>query len=200
MTSAVSDDGHGYADAAPQLLDSLFYAVSHDLRSPLLTVSLSAQLLEQTLGESEAEGTQEVLGGLRAACTDLERMLASLNALSRASRRASEPIELALDAISDGAPDALVTLDATTAADLRAAMADGATAAVEADMAIIRWPVEDLDGSPLQALAGSLTTHAGGAAETLACLEIALGRHQARLSVADNVVTVELPVTGVVPS
>jgi hypothetical protein len=52
MTSAVPDNAHGYADAAPELLDSLFYAVSHDLRSPLLTVSLSAQLLEQTLGES----------------------------------------------------------------------------------------------------------------------------------------------------
>lgn len=196
----MTGEGHPYADSAPGLLDSLFYAVSHDLRSPLLTVSLSAQLLEQTLAESEADGTKEVLAGLRAASTDLERMLASLNALSRASRRASEPIELALDAISDGAPDAVVTLDATTAAELRAAMTDGATAAIEAGIAVIRWPVDDLDGSPLQALAGSLTTHAGGLVETLACLEIALGHHDARLSVAENVVTVEMPVAGAVQS
>lgn len=48
MTTSVSRDGGAFVEAAPQLLDPLFYAVSHDLRSPLLTVSLSAQLLEHT--------------------------------------------------------------------------------------------------------------------------------------------------------
>ena len=87
MTTSVSRDGSTFADAAPQLLDSLFYAVSHDLRSPLLTVSLSAQLLEHSLEGAEDSGAYEALGGLRAACDDMERMLAALNPVCQAELR-----------------------------------------------------------------------------------------------------------------
>lgn len=200
MTTEVSRGGNAYADAAPRLLDSLFYAVSHDLRSPLLTVSLSAQLLEHALADTEVNGAPEALGSLRAACDDLERMLAALNALSRASRRATDPIEVDCSSLCAGAPAGTVTLDEITAAELRTAIPDTAVVLIEGGAALIRWPVDDLEGSPLTALAGSLHTYAGGPAELLACLEIALERHGASLEVADAHVTVRLPLIGAVSS
>lgn len=199
MTTEVSREGSAYADAAPRLLDSLFYAVSHDLRSPLLTVSLSAQLLEHTLADVEVEGASDALGGLRAACDDLERMLAAMNALSRASRRAAEPLAVSVASLCAGAPEATVILDEPTAAELRAAMPDGAVATIEGGNALVRWPIENLpDGetSPLTALAGSLHSYAGGPVEALACLEIALDRHHGSVEVSDSQLTIRLPLMG----
>lgn len=200
MTTSVSRDGSTFANAAPQLLDSLFYAVSHDLRSPLLTVSLSAQLLEHTLADAVPDGAREALGGLRAACDDLERMLAALNTLSRASRRASETVHVQLDALLAGAPAAVVALDEITADELRTAIPADAVAALDADVATIRWTSDGLDGSPLQALAGSLQAYAGGPVEALACLEIALERHRSSLEAAGGDVAVRLPIVAGVAS
>lgn len=200
MTTEVSREGSAYADAAPRLLDSLFYAVSHDLRSPLLTVSLSAQLLEHTLADVEVDGASDALGGLRAACDDLERMLAAMNALSRASRRATEPLEVSVSALCAGAPEATVTLDEATATELRAAVPEGTIASVEGGDALISWPIETLPGgetSPLTALAGSLHSYAGGPVEGLACLEIALDRHRGSVEVIDSQLTVRMPLTAV---
>ena len=136
MTTEVSRGGSAYAAAAPALLDSLFYAVSHDLRSPLLTVSLSTQLLEHALADVAVDGTSDALGGLRAACDDLERMLAALNALSRAARRNAEPIEVTLDVLCARAPAATLALDEPTVADLRAAVPEGAVASIEGGSAL----------------------------------------------------------------
>ena len=195
MTTEVTRESSAYAAAAPQLLDSLLYAVSHDLRSPLLTVSLSAQLLQHTLADVEVEGTDDALGGLRAACDDLERMLAAMNALSRASKRASDPLEVDLGSLCGNAPAATVTLDESTAAELRAAVPAEATATLDGASTLIRWPLDDIEGSPLAALAGSLQSYAGGPIEALACLEIALDRHGGTLAVVDTQVTVRLPLT-----
>jgi len=196
MTSSVSLDGGAYADAAPQLLDSLFYAVSHDLRSPLLTVSLSAQLLEHTLKDVQVDGADEALGGLRAACDDLERMLAAMNALSRASRRASEAIELDLATVHAGAPGATIVLDELTAAELQAVLPATVATSIEGTTASIRWAADGLDQSPLVALTGSLQAYAGGPVEALACLEIAIERHRGSLEVTDGEIVLRLPVTG----
>jgi signal transduction histidine kinase len=184
------------AAAAPQLLDSLLYAVSHDLRSPLLSVSLSAQLLDHQLGDAATDGTREALGALQAAAGDLERMLAALNALSRAARRQAEPTEVALSDLLHAAPAATTVLDDLTAADLRTAMPDVAFATIEGATAALRWPLDGADGSPLQALAGSLHVHAGTPIEALACLQITLERHGASLAADGGEVTVRLPLTG----
>ncbi|MBT5774295.1 MAG: hypothetical protein HOH95_07955 [Dehalococcoidia bacterium] len=45
MTTSPRSTSESFVDSASDLLDSLLYSVSHDLRSPLLTVSLSAQVL-----------------------------------------------------------------------------------------------------------------------------------------------------------
>ena len=82
---------HAHPD--PQaLIDSLLFSVSHDLRSPLLTILLGVDLLQQTHEASaSAAGADETatlaLESLRNGATDLERMLAALTALSRARRR-----------------------------------------------------------------------------------------------------------------
>ncbi|MDA0353465.1 MAG: hypothetical protein O3A10_14840 [Chloroflexi bacterium] len=196
MTSSISRDGNTYTEAAPQLLDSLLYGVSHDLRSPLLTVSLSAQLLEHSLAGVEVAGAIEALDGLRAACDDLERMLSALNALSRAARRASDTIEVTLSSLFGGAPAVTVALDESTAGELRWAIPTGATALLDGDTAVIRWSVADAPDSPLMALAGSLHLHAGGLIERLACLQITLARHHGSLDVVGEQVTVRLPVLG----
>lgn len=200
MTTSLSTEGSAYAAAAPRLLDSLFYAVSHDLRSPLLTVTLSAQLLEHQLANIEVDGADDVLVGLRAACDDMERMLEAMNALSRASRRVAEPFALRLEALCPGAPAGMVTLDEPTGSELQAAVPADATASIDGGDAIIRWPIDGLEGSPLTALTGSLQQHAGGAVQALACLEIALERHHAGLSVDEGQVTVRLPLADTVSS
>jgi len=64
------------------LLDTLLRSVSHDLRSPLLSISLSAELIE--LG---GEGVAEATRALRAGVADLERMLQAVTLLSQARRR-----------------------------------------------------------------------------------------------------------------
>ena len=194
MTTSVSRDSSTYAGAAAELLDSLFYAVSHDLRSPLLTISLSAQLLEHALEGVEANAAPEVLGGLRAACDDLERMLAALNALSRVSRRTADATDVEFASICAGAPSVLVALDETTVEELRTALPADAIASVDGDTATIRWSADGMNGSPLHALTGSLHLHAVNQTESLACLQIALERHRGNLEVVDEQVTVRLPI------
>ena len=115
------------------------------------------------------------------------------NALSRASRRKAEPTGVALEKLCAGAPDATVALDEATATELQAAVPPGALSSVEASAATIAWPVAGLDGSPLMALTGSLSTYAGGAVEALACLEIALARYHGSLQVSAGHVEVRIP-------
>ncbi len=132
MNTLPRSTSESFVDSASDLLDSLLYSVSHDLRSPLLTVSLSAQVLQHTLGDDISQSTTEALNSLRAASVDLERMLSTLNSLSRATRRPIEPDSLALNVIAPGAPseataDITVVLDRATGTDLAKAIAASAT-------------------------------------------------------------------------
>ena len=74
---------------ADQLLDLLLYAVSHDLKSPLLTLSLSGELIAQALPDS-GDRARIALDGLKHGAKDLERMLDAVTAISRARR---QPLE-----------------------------------------------------------------------------------------------------------
>jgi hypothetical protein len=190
---------------APALLDSLLYSVSHDLRSPLLSVSLSAQLIEHALGRREtSEGPDpiaEALGGLKAACDDLERMLAALNAVSRAARRRAEPVSVPLASLCDTPIEGAIALDDLTAQELRlalAAAADTPVAAIEGASARVTWSVDRaIDGSSaLAELAASLQRYAGTSIEHLACLEVAFRGAGGSLAVDGNVVTATLPLAG----
>ena len=61
--------------------ESLLSTISHDLRSPLLTISLSAELLQ----DARHVGSEDVaLDALREGVRDLGRMLDAVTTLSRA--------------------------------------------------------------------------------------------------------------------
>jgi hypothetical protein len=193
------------ADDAPALLDSLLYSVSHDLRSPLLSVSLSAQLIEHALGKRETSEVPnpiaEALGGLKAACDDLERMLAALNAVSRAARRRAEPVSVPLASLCDTPIEDAIALDDVTAQELRLALAaatDSPVATIEGASARVTWSVDRaIEGpSALAELAASLQRHAGTSIERLACLEVALRGAGGSLAVDGNVVTATLSLAG----
>jgi K+-sensing histidine kinase KdpD len=202
MTTSPHNISESFLDSAADLLDSLFYSVSHDLRSPLLTVSLSAQVLEHTLGDDIAQSTTEALNSLRAASTDLERMLATLNALSRATRRPIETTSLTLDAIAADAPDDIaVLLDRATATDIArliAASEQSATIEQSSGQVTLGWAIENAPeaSSPLTALTASLQNYAGTLIEGLACVEIALNREGGSLELTQGHVRVSLPLDG----
>ena len=68
--------------------EALLESVAHDLRSPLLTMALSADLL-QDAGAAARE--QVAYAALREGIRDLERMLDAVTTLSRAARRTLTP-------------------------------------------------------------------------------------------------------------
>ncbi|MCA9849699.1 MAG: hypothetical protein KC461_03530, partial [Dehalococcoidia bacterium] len=98
------DRATAQTDVEQVLLDSLLYAVSHDLRSPLLTMTLSAELLETSLGDEVArsEAAKVAFGSMQQGAQDLERMLQTLTLLSRARRKQLEPAQAPLKLILGG--------------------------------------------------------------------------------------------------
>ncbi len=69
------------------LIDALLYSVSHDLRSPLLGLTLSADLLSDPAGVVDGSTRDIALDGLRHGARDMERILHALTAISRAPPR-----------------------------------------------------------------------------------------------------------------
>lgn len=189
MTTSPNSTSESFVDAASDLLESLLYSVSHDLRSPLLTVSLSAQVLEHTLGDDIAQSTTE-----------------ALNALSRATRRPIAPDSLALDVVAPDAPseatvNITVRLDRATGTDLANAItASDSPLSIDqsTNHVTLEWAVDGApdDPSPLTALTASLQNHAGGPIERLACIEIALNREGGSLELSEGRVRVSLPLDG----
>lgn len=209
------------ADALPvaradteALIDALLYAVPHDLRSPLLTLSLSAELLREVLGEglrAEPSGSSAVaLDALKHGARELERMLQALARVSRARRRALEarhtPLRLLLGGhvvLSDEVDLArcLVTVDALLVRELLDAICGDDPATVEVVVtdrfAVLRLPhppgIGDVRGAPLVALVESLQLHAGSPIEDLAAGQVLLERLGGALQVDQSGVRIWLP-------
>ncbi len=182
------NDRAGDPDRHEELLDALLLSVSHDLRSPLLAISLSAELIEQG-----GEGVEEATRALRVGATDLERMLQAPTLLSRARRRELDVASHALGDLLGGhvvisevseLASVRVVVDGSTIGELLAALAESGP--VEAQIAVedgtvrcdfaLRTEVEPSDASPLAALARSLERHAGTPVEALAVHEVTLTR------------------------
>jgi hypothetical protein len=195
------------------LLQSLLYAVSHDLRSPLLTLSLSGELIEEALRERPAAEGQSVavaLDAMRQGAADLERMLQALTALSRAYRRILEPQPVTLRTLLGGHivisdPPSLsglaVAVDPRPVRELieRACATETAEIQVERAEGLIALRMTSVEalpalgGTPLEALAGSLKDHAGTTVQDLAALQIQIQRQGGALRVDGNTVRAWIP-------
>jgi signal transduction histidine kinase len=183
---------------ADSLLAALLSTVSHDLRSPLLAVSLSMQFLDDHAAGDEASRAT-ALDAVREGLDELERMLDAIGGVSVARRR---PLDVAPAALSEIArfegkgSDARVLADARVVREVfEAAGADAASAAIEVSRGsvAISATTELPDGVPLALLFDSLRTRAGTAVARLAALQVAVERMGGALTVAEGRLRLRLP-------
>ena len=192
------------------LLDSLLYSVSHDLRSPLLTMTLSSELLESGMNREASlpEGIVLALDSLRQGAADIERMLQTLMLLSRARRRNLDAQRGSLQVILGGhtvrgadpsAARRVVLVDPLHVREMLDAVAGDAPLDVDVSLsegcAIIEFAVPLLEHgpSPMHAVASSLKQYAGTPVETLAVGQTLLERQGALVAGAVGRVTIQLP-------
>ncbi len=75
-------------------LERFTYTVSHDLRSPLVTVKGFLGAVERAASQGQTERVREDLARIRAAADRMDRLLKELLELSRVGRVASEPVSV----------------------------------------------------------------------------------------------------------
>jgi two-component system, LuxR family, sensor kinase FixL len=78
-------------------LERFTYTVSHDLRSPLVTILGFLGFAEKALAEGDPEGARRDLGRVRSAATRMEHLLRDLLELSRIGRVAAPPQEVSVE-------------------------------------------------------------------------------------------------------
>ena len=88
-------------------LERFTYTVSHDLRSPLVTVLGFLGLLEQDIAAGRKESALADVARIRAAASTMERMLRELLELSRVGRVTSAPEEVPLAELAEEARQSL---------------------------------------------------------------------------------------------
>ena len=181
--------------------EALLESVAHDLRSPLLTMALSAELL-QDAGAAARE--QVAYGALREGIRDLERMLDAVTTLSRAARRTL----VTRSALAGVVPRELlpqdigIDADARLVAELIDALGPDAEFALRLEEGVVELsgslpaPPDLAARSPLAALLDSLKAHAGGIVERLAAIELQAARQGGTLTVVDGRAALRLPRTG----
>lgn len=186
------------------LFDALLFSVSHDLKSPLLSISLGAELLVAgPAGESGIdERTRLALDSMKRGTEDLTRLLDGVTLVSRARRRPLDAAPVVLASILPGVPgieDVRVAVDARVLTELVAALGGATGAQVRASEGEVRlalpWPAgaPACEGPPLEALLASLTTHAGTLVGTLAALQVQLERQGGTIVVGGGYATALLP-------
>lgn len=194
-----------------QLLDALLYSVSHDLRSPLLSLTLSAELLRDVAGALPDAGTGDVaLDGLQYGARDMERMIESLTVLSRARRRTFDHDQGSLGLILgghlvvsevEGLSRLVVTVDPISVRELLDDVAGDGPVEVRAEISdgfvVLSVPVgaeiPPFEGRPLFALASSLQSFAGSAIERLAAAQVLLDRQGGAFSIEGDRLVIWLP-------
>ena len=197
------------------LLDSLLYSVAHDLKSPLLTLALASDLLVDAVGEPD-DRARLALDSLKHGAKDLERMLDAVTAVSRAWRRPLEVVAVPLmpvlsgHVVTSGHDDpadhddlaglvAAVDPHIVSELDTRLLVGQPGTLQLAVEGGVIRldvpladgWP--EVDGTPLEALLGSLHTYAGTPVEPLAALQVLLERQGGGLAIEGRWASVRLP-------
>jgi hypothetical protein len=192
------------------VIDPLLYAVSHDLKSPLLTLSLSADLL---LGNAEPanDGQRIAIQGLTEGSKEMECMIDSLAVLSRAYRKSLDdgttPLtELLVDfeGYLRGDPDierSLVAVDGSVVRTLLEVLRDEQPDAIVIDVSATELRIEapapeseyGIGASPLQTLFDSLTAHAGTQVQSPAELQVQLSRQDGSITFEDDRTVVRVP-------
>jgi hypothetical protein len=186
--------------ADPQaILEGLLYSVSHDLRSPLLTMSLSTDLIEDALRSASGDASVTIaLDALRHGAKDMERMLQALTVLSRAYRgtiesaRAPLRIVLAGHLVISDASDldgVLVTVDPLVVREILDIISGDGTVEVHVRLhegyALVEVAAPEMQEgatSPLGSLISSLTYGAGTSIEALAARQILVERQGGRVT------------------
>lgn len=182
------------------LFDRLLYAVSHDLKTPLLSVSLGAELLAEAGGDT---GRGLGLDSITRGAEDMTRLLDALTALSRARRRPLDEASVALASALPGltvAPSVRVAVDARLPRELLAALECGTehVQVVEGEsevQLVLPWPKDapECSGPPLEALLEALGRYSGTPVSALATLQVQLERQGGTVVVAGDRVRVLLP-------
>jgi hypothetical protein len=197
----------GLLDTEETLLGSFLRAVSHDLRSPLLTLSLAMELLGDLPADERGQIARDAIThGLQ----DMARMLDAVSGISRARRRilAEEPMTLA--AVLDGiriaadAPlmGAALSIDARAAGEALRALGADVEVRVEEQpgfavvSAALPEAVAAVEGSAVAALLGDLHTYAGTPAVALAAAEVVLARQGGMVRCEGAQARMWLPVLG----
>ena len=193
-----------------EIIDPLLYAVAHDLKSPLLTLSLSADLLLSD-AEPADHGQRIAVQGLTEGSKEIERMIDSLAVLSRAYRKSLDPgttplTELLVDfeGYLRGEPDIerfRVAVDGRVVRTLLEMLRDEQPDAIVIDVTATELRIEapapeseyGIGASPLQTLFGSLTAHAGTQVQTLAGVQVQLGRQAGSITFEDDRTIVRVP-------
>lgn len=83
-------------------LDAFIYRVSHDLKTPVVSLYGMASVITEDYGEKLGEQGKHYLGRLMENAGLIERLIADLLAYSRVGRRESKPERLQADAVVRG--------------------------------------------------------------------------------------------------
>ncbi len=81
------------------------YTISHDLKSPLVTVMTFLGYLEQDIQKQDSERMQKDIGYIHGAANKMSRLLDEVLELSRIGRKTNPPVESSLQAIAGEAQD-----------------------------------------------------------------------------------------------
>lgn len=94
-------------EARNKELERFTYTVSHDLKSPLLTIEGFAGLLAQDIAEQNAEAAASDLARIQNAARTMNKLLDGLLELSRAGHFSNEPVEVSIAEVVGDAMDLL---------------------------------------------------------------------------------------------
>ena len=190
-------------------IDEFLHSVSHDLRSPLLTMSLGTELIADAVAAGD-ERAALALDSLRNGAKDLERMLDAITMLSRARRRtlADAPVSL-VELLSghlvvsdfDGVERLRVGVDSRIVLETISVLARGAALdialAVDESRVHLTLPMPEdapeCEGSPLAAVMGALRTYAGTPIANVGALQAQLERQGGTMSLSGGRLRASLP-------